>query len=103
MKFIENVFVSENVDDIETVIYSLKKNIPVFNVYCICIDFNSKNIFEILSSRELLGKRNIKKEYYIAGIAMGKYDAYVLVKEIFEHGEENSWNPEKLKKMVCGF
>lgn len=102
MNIIENVFVSNNVDDVGTVIYSLKRKIPVFNVFCICVNFSSKNTFEVLSTKELFHKRNIEKDYYIAGIAMGKYDAYVLIKEIFQYGEENNCNHKDFKKVVCG-
>ena len=67
MNFIENVFVSE-IDDINTVVYSLKRNIPVFKVYIILIDENSKSV--ILSSFEYF-KNDEYKNMYAAGICSG--------------------------------
>lgn len=49
MKFIENVFVS-GIDDTETVFYSLKKNIPLFNIYLVLVDSEKQSV--ILSSYE---------------------------------------------------
>ena len=57
---IDNLFVGESVKDISTVIYSLNKNISVFNIYLICYN-EIKNNIEILSSNEFIKKRNENK------------------------------------------
>ena len=52
MKLIDNLFVAENVTDLETVVYSLRRSIPVLHLYCIVL-FEDKNRLEILTSRDL--------------------------------------------------
>lgn len=100
MDFIENIYVGENVDDLETVYYSLKRGIPVFNIYCICINNNSKNTFEIMSAKELFSKRNIKKDYIIVGIAMGKREALSLLTYIIEDAIKKGVNILNIKKAL---
>ena len=36
MRFIDDLFISA-IDDVETVIYSLKRGLPVFNIYLLCV------------------------------------------------------------------
>ena len=69
MKLIDNLFVAENVTDLETVVYSLRRSIPVLHLYCIVL-FEDKNRLEILTSRDLFHERNKNRPAQIAGIAM---------------------------------
>ncbi len=100
MNFIENIYVGESVDDLETVYYSLKREIPVFNIYCICINNNPKNTFEIMNTKELFSKRNIKKDYIIVGIAMGKREALSLLTYIVEDTIKKGINILDIKKAL---
>ena len=75
MRLIENLFVAGNVTELETVVYSLRRSIPVLHLYCIVL-FEDKNRLEILSSRELFRERNKNRPGQIAGVAMGKREAY---------------------------
>ncbi len=84
MNFIENMYVGESVDDIETVYYSLKRGIPVFNTFCICINEKSKNTFDILSTRELFSPKNSNIDYTIIGVAFGKKEALSLLQYILK-------------------
>ena len=85
---IDNLFVGESVKDISTVIYSLNKNISVFNIYFICYN-EIKNNIEILSSNEFIKKRNENKYSNVFGIAGGKLEAYSLVRYIYQDVIDN--------------
>ncbi len=100
MNFIENIYVGEGVDDLETVYYSLKRGIPVFNIFCICINENSNNTFDILSSRELFTDKNIKKDYIIAGIAQGKKEALSLLTYMVSDSVNKGFNVCDIKRLL---
>ena len=88
MEWIEDVFVGGNVTELETVIYSLRRGIPVLHIYCI-VFFEDRNRLEILSSRELFQKRNQNRPAKIAGIAMGRAEALDLLVYMAETALEN--------------
>ena len=69
MELIENLFVGGNVTDLETIVYSLRREVPVLRLYCI-VYFEDKNRLELLSSHELFHTRNKNRPAKIAGIAM---------------------------------
>ena len=51
MKYIEHLFVGGSVKDLDTILYSLHKDIPVFHLYCICLFYGEK--------RNYVRKRNL--------------------------------------------
>ena len=98
MRFIENVFVSENIDDVNTVFYSLKRNIPVFNIYLIYIDKNGK--CEISSSAHFLDGYDKNKDKTVCGAALGKSDAYTLFAQIVEYSLSKGKNACDIGKKI---
>ena len=90
MKAIDNVFIS--VENEETVIYSLLKNIPVLNIYIIFADDSGK--IEIVSSNSFFRLKNFE-DMYVLGIAEGKYQAYRVVKEMFDYAVKQGWDTDK--------
>ena len=72
MDFTDSIFVDGDIKDLNTIIYSLKKGIPVFNIYLICVERKSRHIAHIMSSGEYFSKRNVNCEYKTIGIAAGK-------------------------------
>lgn len=99
MKLIENLFVAGNVEDLETIVYSLRRSIPVLHLYCIVL-FEDRNRLEILSSRELFGQRNQSRPAQIAGIAMGKQEAYDLLVYMAEEAVAQGRNPADPKMLI---
>lgn len=85
MDFIEDIFVDENIEDLTTIIYSLKRGIPVFNIYLICVNVQSENTAHIMSSTEYFNKRNRNNQYKTIGIAVGKNGANKLFSNIIEY------------------
>ena len=65
MELIENLFVGGNVSDLETIVYSLRREVPVLRLYCI-VYFEDKNRLELLSSHELFHTRNKNRPAKIA-------------------------------------
>lgn len=78
MQLIENLFVGESVGNLGTVVYSLKRDIPVFRLYCL-VNFADRNRMEILSSKELFTKKYRSRKGIIAGVAMGRHEAVDLL------------------------
>ena len=98
MKFIENIFTS-GIDDINTVVYSLKRGIPVINIYIILIDEKDRSV--IISSFEYF-KNNEYKKMYAAGICSGKYNAYRTFSEIIKYTLSKNWDLSDLGKNLIG-
>lgn len=99
MKLIDNLFVAGNVTDLETVVYSLRRSIPVLHLYCIVL-FEDRNRLEILSSSELFHERNKNRPVSVAGVAMGKREAYDLLVFMAEDAVENGRNPADPKQLI---
>ena len=99
MKLIDNLFVSASVTGLETVVYSLRRDIPVLHLTCIVL-FEDKNRLEILSSRDLFHERNKNRPGQIAGIAMGRRDAVDLLRFMTEDAVKNGRNPADPKELI---
>lgn len=104
MQLIEQIYIGKSITDLGTIFYCLKRNIPIVNLYCICMLENTKHLLEIMSTKQLFLQRNVCKPYWIVGIAAGKAEAYDLTKAIFQDclergilmNEMNEWK-EKIK------
>ena len=92
MKLIDNLFVAGNVTDLETVVYSLRRSIPVLHLTCIVL-FEDKNRLEILSSRDLFHERNKNRPAQIVGVAMGRREAIDLLRFMTEDAVKDGRNP----------
>lgn len=99
MELIENLFVGGNVTDLETVVYSLRRGIPVLHLHCI-VYFADKERLEMLSSRELFLERNKKRPGKIAGIAMGRRETVDLLVYMAEEAVKNGRNPADPKELI---
>jgi len=95
MQLAQDLFVAENVTDLETVVYALRRNIPMPRLYCILYVFE-KNRYELVSSWELCKGRFLFKNGVIVGVANGKREAYDLmaymIEEVVKDGKDLS-NP----------
>lgn len=99
MKLIENLFVAGNVEDLETVVYSLRRGIPVLHLYCI-VFFEDKNRLEILESKALFHERNQNRPAQIAGVAMGRKEAYDLLVFMAEEAVAQGRSPAAVKEWI---
>ena len=99
MELIENLFVSENVTDLETVVYSLRRDIPVLRLQCI-VFFADRNRLEIIASRELFHKRYTERPAKIAGIAIGRREAVALLCFMAEEALREGRNPADPKELI---
>ena len=99
MKLIDNLFVAGNVKELETVVYSLRRDIPVLHLHCIVL-FEDRNRLEILSSRDLFHERNKNRPAQIAGIAMGRREAYDLLAFMTEDAVKNGRDPGDPKELI---
>lgn len=97
MKFYKNLFIGKNVKNINSIIKFANENIPVFNIYFICIVKKSSNLMEIIESRQIYKKINSLNDYLIIGISEGKNEAKELLIEIL------NWWVNDIKKDFCCF
>ena len=83
MNWIENVYVSEQMQDVETVLYSLKKEIPVLHVYLIAVEQREgKARLVTLSSVSALRRKETHEKLWVVGVAFGPIQALRLLVEI---------------------
>ena len=99
MELIENLFVGGNVTDLETILYSLRRGIPVLHLHCI-VYFADQNRLELLSSQELFRERNKKRPGKIAGIAMGRRETVDLLVFMAEEAQKNGRDPGDPKALI---
>ena len=99
MELIENLFVGGNVSDLETIVYSLRREVPVLQLYCI-VYFEDKNRLELLSSHELFHTRNKNRPAKIAGIAMGREETVDLLLFMAEKAQEEGRNPANPRELM---
>lgn len=83
LKFYKKLYLDENIESENEIIEKLKDNIKIFNLYLICISKNINHIFEIFSLNEAFKDMYKDKEYVVVGMAYGKKQAFILVKNIF--------------------
>lgn len=99
MELIENLFVGGNVTDLETIVYSLRREVPVLRLYCI-VYFEDKNRLELLSSHELFHTRNKNRPAKIAGIAMGREKTVDLLLFMAKRAQEEGRNPANPRELM---
>ena len=85
LKFYKKLYLDESIDNENEIIEQIKDNINIFNLYLICISKNINHIFEIFSLNEAFKERYKDKEYVVVGMAYGKKQAFILIKNIFQN------------------
>ena len=100
MELIDQIFVGAGVENLGTVVYSLKREIPVLHIYCICMEEGPKPSFVILSSRELFSGRYQRKKYKIAGIARGRKEAVEVLCYMYQEGLKEGISPEEIYRIL---
>ncbi len=93
MEFIKDIFVWENVKNLDVVVYSLRQKIAMPFLYCIVCQKEKKRI-EIISSMQLFSNTNLKRyenQYKVIGVAYGKYEIIELLKmALQEYAKQNA-------------
>lgn len=83
LKFYKKLYLDENIEDKDEVINKIEQNINIFNLYLILVSKNVNNTFEILSLNECFKKIYENKDYVVVGMAYGKKQCFLLLKNIF--------------------
>lgn len=66
----------------EKVIASINQKEATFDVYCIAFASQSSNLFDVLNANELLFPHYRRRDVSIVGIAKGREEAILLVKDM---------------------
>lgn len=101
LKLAEELFVAENISDLETVVYALKKNIPMPRLYCILFIFE-KNRYEIISSWQLCKGRFPQRDSVIVGVANGRRETYELMAFILQEAVKEQKDLSNPKTWIEG-
>lgn len=94
MQIIDSLFIYKNIKDLSTVVYSLKRDIPIINLYCV-VYHTSLNSMELIPTFFLFSKRLQKtygKDGLIIGVAYGKAQGMKLISHIIEDCIKNGRN-----------
>lgn len=78
MRLAEELYVAENIEQLGTIVYSLRRDIPVFRLYCLVVR-PARGRLEIVSSHHLFASQYAKKDGCIVGVAMGYREAVDLL------------------------
>lgn len=82
MKLAEELLVAENIDDLGTVIYALRRKIPMPRLYCIVYVYE-KNRYELISSIELCRSTHTPVGI-VVGVANGRRQGLDLIGYLLE-------------------
>ncbi|MCD8090328.1 MAG: hypothetical protein LUD81_06860 [Clostridiales bacterium] len=96
--FAENL-IFKGLDDGEEVVEMIKGGADVFNVFLLCKAQN-QNLFELLEVSEIFKDYYAKKNFKVLGLAGGKKNGMLLVKEIIASYYNKHGNLEGLKKSL---
>lgn len=78
VRLAEELYVAKNIDNLGTIVYSLRRDIPVFRLYCLVVR-PERGRLEILSSKHLFGAHDAKQDGWIVGVALGYHEAVDLL------------------------
>jgi len=88
MELADDLFVAENVEDLEQIVYALRRGIPMFRLHCV-VWMEARNRVEIISSYELFTEKNKNKAGKIIGVAMGHGAAAELLRTVVEEAHKD--------------
>lgn len=83
MQIYKKIYLDENIKNEDEIFKMLSDGKIIYNLYLICIDKKSRNLFEIFESKEIFNPFNKNKEYIIIGMCYGKDKAFDILKNIF--------------------
>lgn len=95
MELSKELYVGDKVESLGSIVYALRRNLPLLHVYCLCKAKTGKHI-AIVSARELVRARNADREYLIFGVAQGKKEAYGLLVQIIAEATASGYPVERL-------
>lgn len=101
MEIIEEVYVGKSIQDLGTIVYALKRKIPVHRLYIICMEDTSSFIAEILPVTEFYSNQYRQKFPIIIGFAQGQREAYDLFRFIVQDAVNGIWDLSNLKESIC--
>lgn len=84
MEVYKKLYLDEKIENEDEILKILSDGNIIYNLYLICVNKKSNNIFEILESKEIFKNINKNKEYIIVGMCYGKSKAFLIIKQIFQ-------------------
>lgn len=84
MEIYKNLYLDEEIENENEILDMISDGKIIFNLYLICVNKKNENLFEILECKEIFKEINRDKEYILIGMAYGKENAFLIIKQIFE-------------------
>lgn len=100
MNCIKNLYLDENLKNIDGIFASMERKESIFNVYLLCVDNSSRNLAEIMSMREAFADRNVGREMTLIGIAYGRRGGYGLFSKIVKEYIEKGFDIKDFKDKI---
>ena len=75
----DEIYISDTVTDVDTAVYALRREVPVFRLWCVCLH---EDRLEVQSARSLCTPYGKSRDWLILGIAMGRKNAVELLLQI---------------------
>lgn len=85
MKIYKKLYIDETIENEDEILEMLQNGNIIFDLYLICIEKNSSNLFEILESKEIFNNFNKNKEFILIGMCFGKENAFKIIQNIFNN------------------
>lgn len=82
MRYYKNMYLGPDLEDGE--VDRLKSGVGFHNIFAVCVRPSASNLFEIMSTYELLKEYNQKRDYAIIALFKCKKDAKAAVAEIIK-------------------
>lgn len=79
-----HVHFGDGVDNPQGVLALLRQNVPVYNIYLICISPVSRNLLEIIHSVHMNKPGVLNASSRLIAVTQGKREAYVFIQSLTE-------------------
>ncbi len=100
MRLARELYVGDSVKELESIVYALRRNLPVAQVYGICQEEGQSPI-TILPVQELVRPPYVGRDFVVYGLALHKREAYGLFAQIIEEAREAGWPVARLGEYLA--
>lgn len=100
MKFSKEIIIGDEVENKKHTLKLIKKGIYKNKYFFICIDIDSKNLFDIVDSLQICKPYYKTKNYTIVGICKNKEESKLVLKKIIESHIKNGKDIYSLKETL---
>ncbi|NLK21431.1 MAG: hypothetical protein GX308_04990 [Epulopiscium sp.] len=94
-------YIGETIKNKDKILKTIANNLPLKNIYCLCVGDKPHHLMEILSSREMIKDIYSKEKYKIIGIASSRDEAFELTRQIMACVYKEYKDPLKIREFFA--